>query len=200
MRRVAAVVAAALLLLTACTSQDFPVPNKSNVDVGTPELAQQRREAGIENCTPGTGKAVDGGLPSLTLPCLGGGPSVDLASLRGPMIVNLWGAWCGPCRSELPNVAAFYDRYGDRVPVVGLDYNDTLPSDAIDLLARKGATYPQVADPGGDIAGKAPFTGRIGVPSSVFVDADGKATVVPVEITSVQQLVDLVEQHLGITL
>ena len=28
-------------------------------------------------------KPVDGGLPDLRLPCLGGGPSVDLADLRG---------------------------------------------------------------------------------------------------------------------
>jgi hypothetical protein len=40
----------------------------------------------------------------------------------------------------------------------------------------------------------------MGVPSSIFVDADGKATLVPVELKSTGQLVDLVEQHLGITL
>jgi thiol-disulfide isomerase/thioredoxin len=199
-KRVAALVVVLLALVTACKPDDVPVPNHTDVAVDTPALVAQKKAAGIENCRPGEGSAVDGGLPSITLPCLGGGPDVNLASLRGPLVVNLWGAWCAPCREELPNVAAFADRYGDQVPVVGLDFQDVDPGNAIDLLQKKGATYPQIADPGGDVVGKKPFTGRMGVPSSIFVDADGRATVVPIEIKSVDQLVDLVKQHLGIDL
>ena len=44
-------------------------------------------------------KPVDGGLPDLRLPCLGGGPSVNLADLRGtPMVLNVWAAWCEICK------------------------------------------------------------------------------------------------------
>jgi hypothetical protein len=40
----------------------------------------------------------------------------------------------------------------------------------------------------------------MGLPISVFVDAAGKATVVPGEIKTEQELVDLVEEHLGVRL
>ena len=199
MRRILATLVA-LLAVTACSPDSVPVPNETNVDVDTPALVEAKDAAGIADCTPGSGSQVDGGLPDVTLPCLGGGPDVDLSSLRGPLVVNVWGAWCGPCRRELPHVAEFYDQYGDQVPVLGLDYGDVIPSSAIEMLQSKGATYPQVADPGGEVLGKSPFTGRMGVPSSLFVDAEGKVTLVPVELKSTAELVDLVEQHLGITL
>jgi thiol-disulfide isomerase/thioredoxin len=197
-RAVAALVA--LLAVSACSPDAVHVPNETNVDVDTPALVEAKEAAGIADCTPGSGHHVDGGLPDVTLPCLGGGPDVDLSSLRGPLVVNVWGAWCGPCRRELPHVAEFYDEYGDQVPVLGLDYGDVVPSSAIEMLQEKGATYPQVADPGGEVLGKSPFTGRMGVPSSLFGDADGTVTLVPIELKSTAELVDLVEQHLGITL
>lgn len=199
MKRVLAALAV-VLAVTACTPDAVPVPNETDVDVDTPALVKAKDAAGIAACTAGSGSPVDDGLPDVTLPCLGGGPDVDLSSLRGPLVVNVWGAWCGPCRRELPHVVDFYDQYGDQVPVLGLDYGDVIPSQAISMLAKNHATYPQVADPGGDILGQGVFPARLGVPSTVFVDADGRATVVPIELKSTAELVDLVEQHLGITL
>jgi hypothetical protein len=40
----------------------------------------------------------------------------------------------------------------------------------------------------------------MGLPISVFVTADGHATLVPGEIDSEEELVDLVEEHLGVRL
>jgi hypothetical protein len=67
-------------------------------------------------------------------------------------------------------------------------------------VAEAGVTYPLVADPDGDLSGREPFGPIRGLPISVFVAEDGTATVVPVVITSEDQLADLVEQHLGIRL
>lgn len=199
----AALVAALLLvsgLLAGCSSDDVPSPGEAKIDVDTPQLRTIKADAGIEACAPGTGEPVDGGLPDVTLPCLGGGEDVDLASLRGPLVVNLWASWCPPCVEEMPAIADFYEMYGDRVPVVGIDYQDPQTGPALDLAKRSGVTYPLLADPQGDLQAKAPFTARVAVPSFAFVAEDGTVTLALGRIESADELVDLVQQHLGISL
>lgn len=194
-----AALAAALLVLTACDSGDLPKPpGQAKVDVDTPALRAIRAEAGIEPCRAATGEPVDGGLPDVTLPCLGGGPDVDVAALRGPLVVNLWASWCGPCRQELPIYQQFYERYGDQVGVVGIDYNDVQPEAALELARSTGVTYPLLADPGSGLEGSDAFPTIPGLPWIVLVDAEGKVVHrQPVEITSIDQLVGLVNRHLG---
>ncbi len=205
-RRPLAGLAAAVVLVAGlvagCDSDDVPSPGAAKIDVDTPHLRQLKETAGIQACTPGSGSAtaVEGGLPAVTLPCLGGGDAVPLASLRGPMVVNLWASWCGPCVKEMPALAAFYDRYGTRVPVVGVDYQDNQTDAALDLAKKSGVTYPLLADPQGDLQGKKPFPGRMTVPGLVFVAADGSATLVPGGVTSAAELVSLVREHLGVAL
>jgi len=198
--RPAAAIAAALLVLSAllagCT--DVPAPGTAKVDVDTPVLRHLRADAGIEACKPGD--ASDGGLPDLTLACLGGGDDVDLATLRGPMIVNLWASWCKPCVKEMPALAQFHDRYGDRVPVLGVDYQDRQPGPALELAKTSGVTYPLLADPGGDINANGSVPVIRGVPYLLFLDADGTLTTVPGGVESVAQLVDLAKKHLGVDL
>jgi thiol-disulfide isomerase/thioredoxin len=196
----AAMAVAVLALTTACDPADVPVPNESNIDVDTPGLRAAKEKAGVEDCEPGSGSTVEGGLPAVTLPCFGGGSDVDLSTLRGPMVVNLWGYWCKPCRQELPILARFYADNGERVAMLGIDYGDTQPEEAMRLIARSGVRYPSVADPGGELAEHQPFSPRMGLPISVFVDEEGEATVVPGEIETEQELVDLVEEHLGVRL
>ncbi len=201
MRRALAIALAACLLpLAGCAGHtDGGLrPGAAKIDVDTPQLRTLKKQAGVENCAPGAGSAVDGGLPDVTLPCLGGGPDVDLASLRGPMVVSVWASWCGPCRHEMPILQAFHEQYAGRVRVVGIDYQDPQTTGALDLVRRTGATYPLLADPQSDLDRAAPFPHLAGLPFLALVDADGK--VVHQEFTvldSEQQLVDLVHQHLG---
>ena len=186
-----------LAVLGACDGSDVPAPGEAKIDVDTPQLRQLKADAGIEACAPGTGNAVDGGLPAVTLPCLGGGEDVDLSTLRGPLIINVWGEWCGPCRKEMPAIADFYRAHGDEVPVIGIDYQDRQTGPAIELARTSGVTYPQLADTQGALLAKSPFPARMPVPSFVFVDADGKATLVTGGVDSAAELAELANQHLG---
>ncbi|MCW2736246.1 TlpA disulfide reductase family protein [Nocardioides sp.] len=202
MRKVLAALTLALSL-TACTSDGDGIDVRPpDVQVDTPALRAAKDRIGMQDCEPGTGGPVDGGLPSVTLPCLGGGPDVDLSSLRGPMVINLWQANCGPCREEMPALQAFHRQYADRVAVVGIDFNDVHPDGALALAEETGATYPSVADPGGDLMAEQAFAiARRGLPVFLFVDETGR--VVGQDsggITSVGQVEDLVAEHLGITL
>lgn len=198
-RLLPAALAAAALALGACDSADVPQPpGEAKVDVDTPALRAIKKQADIEPCRQTTAGQADDGMPDVTLPCLGGGDAVDVAGLRGPMVVNLWASWCGPCRKELPIYQQFHDRYGDRVAVLGIDYNDVQPEAALELARDTGVTYPLLADPGSDLEGTSTFPTIRGVPWVVLIDTDGAVVHrQAVEITSLAQLVDLVDEHLG---
>jgi thiol-disulfide isomerase/thioredoxin len=203
----AAAAAFGVLLLAGCAPADEPdgggAAERSgrfavDVDVDTPELRAAKEQAGIADCPAPDEPAPEAErpLPEVTLACLGGGRDVDLSTLRGPMVVNLWAQWCGPCREELPYYQQLHERAGDRVRVLGVDYQDTRPDWALDLLDQTGVTYPSLADPGAEL--RVPFRVR-GLPGVVLVDETGE--VVHVEflvIESYEQLVDLVDEHLGV--
>lgn len=189
-------------LLAGCTAGDDggARPGRATIDVDTPELRQAKAEAGVEPCRPATGSPVDGGLPDVTLPCFGGGPGVEIGALRGPMVVNLWASWCGPCREEMPILQRFHERHGDEVPIVGIDYEDPQVEAAMQLVRETGVTYPLLADPQSRLQGAEPFPARMGLPLFAFVDEDGRAQVVAESVDSLDELTDLVEGRLGVTL
>lgn len=195
-----ALVLAAVLALTGCTADDLPSAD-AKVDVDTPALQQAKEKAGVEPCVEGDGTVVDGGLPAVSLACFGGGSAVDLSTLRGPMVVNLWGYWCGPCREELPILAKFYADHGDRVAMLGVDYQDVQVDDAMALVAKAGVTYPLVADPGGAINGQGAFPNLRGLPFWALVDEEGTVTHLKAgEVRSVDEIVAMAEEHLGVSL
>lgn len=54
-------------------------------------------------------------LPGLRLQPIGDlATTVDLADVEGQVVlVNFWGTWCPPCRTELPHMNAMYQQYRD---------------------------------------------------------------------------------------
>ena len=190
------------VLLAGCASGGpVPSPGPAEVDVDTPALRSAKAAAGVEECRPGQGSPVDGGLPALTLPCFGGGPDVDLSRLRGPLVVNLWASTCGPCRQEMPVLQSFHEKHGDRVGVLGIDYQDVQTLAAMDLVRQTGVTYPLLADPQADLSGADPFPVLRGLPFLALVDEQGRVAHREYTILeSEQELADLVDRHLGVAL
>jgi cytochrome c biogenesis protein CcmG/thiol:disulfide interchange protein DsbE len=105
----------------------------------------------------------------------GGRKGLDarLRALRGhPVVVNVWGSWCGPCRVELPIIQRASLDWGKRVAFLGVDTGDNR-GDARKLLGDIPVTYPSYEDPDGRV-----FThyGLRGAPSTVYYNAAGKQT------------------------
>lgn len=93
-----------------------------------------------------------------------------LTQLRGtPVVVNVWAAWCGPCKAEAPLLHAASQTYGDRVQFLGVDILDSLDG-ARGFIADHGLEYPSIFDPSGAIRDS---LGMIGQPVTVFYDAQG---------------------------
>jgi len=200
MRRAVVALAAALVLTGCSNGGGVALPGPAKIDVDTPELRQMKAQAGVEDCAPSHGQHVDGGLPPVTLPCFGGGPDVDLGALGGPMVVNLWASWCGPCRREMPLLQQFHEDYGDRVGVLGIDWQDPQVESAMDLVVDSGVTYPLLADPDTELAAVDGMAVR-GLPGLVLIDAKGRVAYRNLmEIESEDQLVGLVNRHLGTSL
>ncbi len=193
--------------VTACDG-GVPAPSFDSVDVvvDSPELREMKADAGIEDCVPGPADPADRAdisgkaLPPLTLACLGGGPDVDLASLRGPLLINLWASNCGPCRDEMPALQEFHERHGDVVSLIGIDL-EKYPEAAIDFAGATGATYPQLVDPAGALVSQRDLPIRPGLPQFIVVAADG--TVVHQSaggLDSLGEIEDYVTTHLDVVL
>jgi thiol-disulfide isomerase/thioredoxin len=54
------------------------------------------------------------------------GTHTKLSDHKGKIVIlNLWGIWCGPCRDEMPHLAAFQRQYADKgLEVFGLNIGD----------------------------------------------------------------------------
>ncbi len=131
-------------------------------------------------------------LPDVTLQPLGAGDPVDLSTLRGPLVINLWASWCAPCRDELPEYQAFAEKYAGRVDVLGVDWQETREDDALSLAKETGLTYPLVSDPDGRLRTQV-------LPKLILVDETGVVALEKyVKISSVAQLEKLVETHLEV--
>ena len=169
----------------------------SKVNVATAEMVAAKKASKVEACEEGP--ASDGGLPSIVLPCLGGGESADLASFEGPMVINLFQGFCAPCKEEMPALQSFYETYGDEVPVIGIDVMDTVPGVALEEAISRGVTFPMYADPGGELQG-GPLTARA-VPATYVLSSSGEVELLQMGgMTSASQVKELVEKKLGIEL
>jgi thiol-disulfide isomerase/thioredoxin len=176
MRSLTAGAALALAVLTGCSTPASPAydPDKT-LSVAAPDLVALKSKSAVPDCPKVTDGAAPGGMPSVTVPCLGGGRSVDLAGLRGPMIVNFWASWCGGCRREMPALAA-YARAHPSVKVVGIDFLDPQPAAALQLAVRSDVRYPLLADTRGEVDEESPLIHIPGLPLTVFLAADGSVT------------------------
>ena len=192
-------IVAALLVLAGCVD-DSPIGGTggNSVDVASPALVHLKQRAGIANCPASAAgqPAAGDDLPDTTLPCLGGGRDVRLAGLEGPLLINLWGSYCAPCRDELPVLQQVHRAAGDKLTVLGIDYQAPSPGSALQLAADSGVTFPSVADPGADTHADLEV---IALPQTVFVDHRGAIVATErVPLTSFDQAADLVQKHLGI--
>ncbi|MCX7887579.1 MAG: TlpA family protein disulfide reductase [Verrucomicrobiae bacterium] len=75
------------------------------------------------------------------------GREVDLSKMRGKVVlVDFWATWCAPCRREVPNVVAAYQKYRDKgFEVVGISLDEDKEA-MIAYTKEHGMTWPQHCD------------------------------------------------------
>ncbi|MFQ5343028.1 MAG: redoxin domain-containing protein [Anaerolineae bacterium] len=102
------------------------------------------------------------------------GETIRLTDFAGqPLLVNFWATWCPPCRLEMPLLEQTYEKLkDDGLVVLAVDVQEG-PELANPYIAEMGLTFPVALDRAGAVASAYRVTG---LPTSVFVDANGVVT------------------------
>jgi peroxiredoxin len=102
----------------------------------------------------------------------------SLQDLRGKVVlVNFWATWCPPCRKEMPDMEAIYQRFGPRGLVI-LGISDEEAPTVQKFLAEQKYTYPILLDPGRKVTQQ---FGVEGIPNSFLYGRDGKLVAVAID-------------------
>jgi thiol-disulfide isomerase/thioredoxin len=79
------------------------------------------------------------------------GKTLSIADFKGKVVVlNIWGQWCAPCRTETPEMEKLYTQNQAKgVQVLGFDVRDYNRSAPQDFVRDRRLTYPSIYDPPG---------------------------------------------------
>lgn len=96
----------------------------------------------------------------------------DILKDKELTLINVWATWCGPCKSELPELKEVYDEVkAKNVNVLGLLGGDSDVNEAVKLVKQNGINYTNVM-----------ITGELesyiesleGFPTSILVNSKGE--------------------------
>ena len=89
--------------------------------------------------------------PALAGQSLAGEPLSTADHAGKVIVVNVWGSWCAPCRSEAPEPVAAKKELGDDVAFLGLNTRDHDPGPALAFERSFELNYPSIFDPEGKL-------------------------------------------------
>lgn len=101
------------------------------------------------------------------------GNTLDLGAQDGPVLINLWATWCGPCVKEMPQLDALAGELEGEVRVVTVS-QDIRGAEVVTPFFAKGgyARLEPWLDPDTELS--AQFTPEGALPLTILFDAKGK--------------------------
>ncbi len=122
------------------------------------------------------------------------GTAGNLSDFRGtPVVLNFWSSWCPACVAELPDFQAVSESLDGEVVFIGMNMQEVDHAAAAELIAGAGVTYRLADDPDGELFRS--FAG-IGMPTTVFIDAEGRPATVHAGALFADDLEAIIRQEL----
>jgi len=119
------------------------------------------------------------------------GQSWHLRDLKGKVVlVNFWATWCPPCRKEMPDLEALYEKYKDQGFVV-LAISDEEATKVTPFIAERKISYPVMLDPGRKVKELYQVDG---IPKSFVYDRDGKLVAQSIDMRTRGQFQQMLAQ------
>ena len=177
MKKVALAIAS--LLLAGCSQNTTALPN----------------DGVLVDCS--SIQSVESSKQAVNLDCLDEGSVIDLSRVKGPVLVNVWGSWCGPCKDEMPIFVDFYSKHSESVGLIGISVEEADIQNARDFVQAYGMTWPNLYDADG--ATRA--TLGMGVPITLFIDENGEIVYRKIGVvTTIDELENETRKYLGVDL
>src|SRR5215204_2494208 len=167
-RIAASIVVLSLLAMFGASSCNSHDPRASNATAPATKPALANPAPAIANTLPSTVRDAE-------LRAVNGAP-IKLADYDGKvLLVNLWATWCGPCRSEIPELVKLNKEFQSRgVEMIGLSTEDPDASAASVMeFVREYKVDYQIGWATREVA-QTLMQGRTSIPQSFIIARDGR--------------------------
>jgi peroxiredoxin len=122
------------------------------------------------------------------------GQSWHLRDLQGKVVlVNFWATWCPPCRKEMPDLDALYNKFKDQGFVV-LAISDEQAVKVSTFIGERKISYPILLDPGRKVNDLFQVEG---IPKSFVYDRSGKMVAQSIDMRTRNQFLEMLA-HAGL--
>ena len=149
------IIITSVLLITSCS---------------TSQLSQTKTLGSVPSCDQIDISKVS--AKKLEMPCLDGSSIINFHSIKGPIIINVWGSWCEGCREEMPYLVDLYATEtfaSGEIKLLGIDVEESTLEAGPNFIKSHSMTWPHLLD----IDSKSKFVFGMGVPVTWFIDVNG---------------------------
>lgn len=138
---------------------------------------------------------IDNPSEEVVAECLDSSPGVNVAAIKGPAIINVWGSWCDPCKEELKYFSEYFQTKDPQVQLIGVDVEEKRIEDGRMFARTNGIMWPNLYDADGSTR---KYFG-MGVPVTWFIDDAGKVLFKKIgPIKSTEELRSLSFKYFGL--
>lgn len=125
------------------------------------------------------------------------GKHLDLAMLRGkPVVLNIWGSWCAPCRKEAPELQAAATALAGQASFVGIDTREDGVASGQAYQRNFKITYPSLVDTGTLLLALHGADSAQSPPVTLVLDSQGRIAGRFIGSVTKLTLVDMVQDEL----